>query len=150
MALPPVLSTGVCILRKRGRMLSAVDRVGINPDWSRCTSCPTTPASLLARTLSSSLTSILSSDMGRYESGICLSLPGLGRTTIMASFIESGRWPVLAASCRVRKSGGRRIDPYLVHTSTGSPSDLGDLWFGASAKALVSSSIVIGESSVSF
>ncbi|CAJ0964643.1 unnamed protein product [Ranitomeya imitator] len=72
------------------RKLIAVDRSGIKPDWSECTRPEITLVNLIANTLARSLTSVVSKEIGRYESGCVGSFPSLGITTIMASRIDAG------------------------------------------------------------
>lgn len=45
----------------------------------------------MANTFANILASTFNKDMGRKDAQSCGSLPGLGTSTIMASFIETGR-----------------------------------------------------------
>ncbi|CAJ0967072.1 unnamed protein product [Ranitomeya imitator] len=86
----PQLSDLSCKFIYSLRKLIAVDRSGIKPDWSECTRPEITLVNLIANTLARSLTSVVSKEIGRYESGCVGSFPSLGITTIMASRIDAG------------------------------------------------------------
>lgn len=58
----------------------------------------------MGKTHARSLRSVFNSEIGLYYSGRILSLPGLGSTTLFASFRELVRRPTSAASRRARNS----------------------------------------------